>query len=748
MILKLNSKYLLSAFLCLLFATAAKAEPNSQSSGINKTETKFDKAGSRRERSGKPERYNKSLFNRGSKKSINLSQLQPSNFAIAQKLPLFETPARKNYSFQAISLPSTIEPASVDPVFTNSLMDRTISADKHLVGQNFTPAKDLAQFNRVTDLKDVSPQDWAYEALRSLSERYNCINGFADGTFRGKETLTRNQFAAGLNSCLQQIESLITAEAKETIAPEDLQKAQRLSQEFEAELASLAGRVDELETRVSLVEETQFSTTTKFNGEAIFAINDAFGGNPPGGCSLQPSGIADITGVPERVNCENADDPDTELTFSNLVRLGLETSFTGKDRLRTYITSGSFDNSGYVNSESLNTYMATFSHQADLNNDVIIDLLEYRFPVLSDKVVFTVVPYGFNLSSVLTSNSPYFDTGRGSISRFTEKSPIFNLGNVLDAGAGFDWLINDEIRFQAAYGTADSGDADGGFFGADRSSLGVQLLLQPTESIVTGLTFVNAYTSDGRLGMFSGSVNAESTGLWSGSVLPDPFIGVGEPPAPFITNGAIALGDLPANTNAVGASLQWRITDKLTFGTWGGLTFTEFTDELPEYNVQVLQNPDGSNNVLPEPQLGESAGKKPFGNTATYLFSLSLSDPFNREGDLAGFMFGMPPKLVDAGPNTQGASVPFFEVSRRGEDAVEVTDNNPRLNSNTELADWFKDNLGNKDEATSLHFEVFYRFKVSDNIFITPGFFAVTNPGHIKDNDTLYLGTLRTTFLF
>ena len=729
---KLNNKYLLSAFLCLLSATAAEANPNSHSAKAIATDPELDLT----DKASEQIRVSQSRL--PSSQLPKFSALQTSNLAIAQNLPSFNGLSKETDNFQAISLPN-LNPTTTDSAaIATPLMDRTISADKHLVSQSFETNDLYGQVNSVRQLRDVSPNDWAYEALRSLSERYNCIGGFADGTFRGEETLTRNQFAAGLNSCLQQMETLINSQSPETIPPEDLQTAQRLSQEFAAELTALSARVDELESRLTIAEDAQFSTTTKFNGEAIFAINDAFGGNPPGGCSLQQSELADITGVDERVDCRNADDPETGTTFSNLVRLGLETSFTGKDRLRTYITSGSFDNSGYVGPESLNTYMATFSHQADLNNDVIVDLLEYRFPVLNDKVVFTVIPYGFNLSNVLTSNSPYFDTGRGAISRFAEKSPIFNLGNVLDAGAGFDWLITDEIRLQAAYGTADSGDPDGGIFGADRSSLGVQLLLQPTESIVTGLTYVNAYTSDGRLGMFSGSVNAESTGLWSGGVLPNPFI-----PA-----DTIALGDQPANTNAIGASLQWRITDKLTFGTWGGLTFTEFANELPDYQVGVVQGTDGNPVLLDEPQQGESAGKKPYGNAATYLFSLSLSDPFNREGDLAAFIFGMPPKLVDAGPETQGASVPFFEVSRRGEDSVEVTDNNPRLDSNIELEEWFKDNFGVEDEATSLHFEFFYRYKVSDNLFLTPGFFAVTNPGHIADNDTLYVGTLRTTLLF
>jgi Carbohydrate-selective porin, OprB family/S-layer homology domain len=602
----------------------------------------------------------------------------------------------------------------------------------------------LNQVTNVNQLRDVAPDDWAYEALRGLVDRYGCIAGFPNQTFRGNQALSRYEFAAGLNSCLQQIERLIAA--SEAVAKEDLDTINRLNQEFATELATIAGRVDNLEGRIGFLEDHQFSTTTIFNGEVIFGIADAFGGDPPGGCSVVPSNIANLTGVDERVDCSDPEDPDTETTFTYLARLGLETSFTGKDRLRTYLTTGNFDNGGYTAPDSLNTYMARLSYQADLDNQVILDLLEYRFPVLDDNVVISVIPFGFSLSNVLSANSPYFDTGRGAISRFAEESPIFRLGGVLDAGAGFDWKILDEVRLQVAYGTADSSDSNGGIFGADRSSLGVQLLLQPTESVVTGLTYVNSYTNDGRLGTYTGSVNAESSGLWSGGVLPDPFIG--EPPAEFITSGAIALGDLPAQTNAVGGTLQWRITEKLTFGAWGGWTFTEFKDELPEFSVQVTQNPDGTPNPLQEPVESPSSGKKPFADTITYLFSLGLADPFGREGDLFAFMFGMPPKLVDAGPETQGASVPFFETSRRGEDDVEVTDNNPRLNDNTELEDWFRDNFGKEDEATSLHFEFLYRFKVSDNIFITPGFFFVTNPGHIEDNDTLYVGTIRTTFRF
>lgn len=52
------------------------------------------------------------------------------------------------------------------------------------------------------------------------------------------------------------------------------------------------------------------------------------------------------------------------------------------------------------------------------------------------------------------------------------------------------------------------------------------------------------------------------------------------------------------------------------------------------------------------------------------------------------------------------------------------------------------------DQDTSLHLELFYRFQATDNIAITPGFLIITNPEHNKNNDTIYLGTVRTTFAF
>ena len=67
----------------------------------------------------------------------------------------------------------------------------------------------LNQVTKINQFRDVSPQNWSYEALKNLVENYGCIVGYPDGTYRGDRALTRYEFAAGLNACLGQIEKRI-----------------------------------------------------------------------------------------------------------------------------------------------------------------------------------------------------------------------------------------------------------------------------------------------------------------------------------------------------------------------------------------------------------------------------------------------------------------------------------------------------------------------------------------------------------
>jgi hypothetical protein len=143
------------------------------------------------------------------------------------------------------------------------------AADMNLDGINKYAGSE-EQVTSISQFSDVKPTDWAYQALSNLIERYGCVAGYPNGTYKGGQAMTRYEAAALLNACLDRI-SEVTDELK------------RLMKEFEKELAVLRGRVDGLEAKVGELEATQFSTTTKLKGIATFVIggNSFSGTNNP-----------------------------------------------------------------------------------------------------------------------------------------------------------------------------------------------------------------------------------------------------------------------------------------------------------------------------------------------------------------------------------------------------------------------------------------------------------------------------------
>jgi hypothetical protein len=95
--------------------------------------------------------------------------------------------------------------------------------------------------------------------------------GYPDRTYRGNRALTRYEFAAGLNACLDRVNELIAAGTADLVKKEDLAILQKLQEYFAPELVTLRGRVDGLETRTATLEKQQFSATTKLGGEVVFA---------------------------------------------------------------------------------------------------------------------------------------------------------------------------------------------------------------------------------------------------------------------------------------------------------------------------------------------------------------------------------------------------------------------------------------------------------------------------------------------
>jgi S-layer homology domain len=85
-----------------------------------------------------------------------------------------------------------------------------------------TPQSATQSVTSTSQLKDTQPTDWAFPALQSLVERYGCISGYPDSTYRGQRALTRYEMAAALNSCLDKVNETLSAKIDQKASKEEL----------------------------------------------------------------------------------------------------------------------------------------------------------------------------------------------------------------------------------------------------------------------------------------------------------------------------------------------------------------------------------------------------------------------------------------------------------------------------------------------------------------------------------------------
>ena len=332
-----------------------------------------------------------------------------------------------------------------------------------------------SQVTSVSQLDDVSPGDWAFEALQKLVERYNCISGYPNGTFRGNRAMTRYEFAAGLNACLNQIQILIRSNAGDLPTREDLNTLQRLQSEFAAELATLRGRVDDLEAKSASLAANQFSTTTKLRGVAVFSVNGAFGDEKADG---------------------SGEDIEDNIVFNNRMRLNFDTSFTGKDLLKLRLDALDITTFG---NDLTGTNMTRLAYERNTNNQVDIGKLFYRFPV-NKKLRLHIDATGgrFNLNASDNFNKLFANPIIGSISRFGRFNPIYiqgALGAGITAVYDFDKSLSLSLGYLARNG--DNPSDKNGLFDGSYAAL-AQLAFKPSKKIDLGLTYVRAYYPAGR----------------------------------------------------------------------------------------------------------------------------------------------------------------------------------------------------------------------------------------------------------
>ncbi len=483
----------------------------------------------------------------------------------------------------------------------------------------------LSQVTSVSQFSDVQPTDWAFQALQSLVERYGCIAGYPDSTYRGNRALTRYEFAAGLNACLNRVNELIATSTAGLVSKQDLTTLQRLQEEFSAELATLRGRVDAVEARSAELEANQFSTTTKLVGEAIFTASDNFGKNNNNNTVLQ-----------------------------DRVRLDLQTSFTGKDTLHTRLAAGNANLLGLPNGTFEGTQ--TISVSPTTNNGVSIDWLAYYFPIGNSQVY--IAASGGIQSDYVPTVSPYFedyDGGNGALSTFASESPIYRIGG--GAGMGVNLAFGSggggfEPSLTLGYlaSQANNPGLNTGLFEGNYAALG-QLNLKIGDRITLAATYVHGYHNGGTVLFDAGSAST-TTGI------------VGTAQANFVGAGN------PYSSNSYGLEAAFKPSDKLSISG-----FAVYND------IRGVGANDDS-------------------EVWSYGLGVALPD-LGKKGNVLGIFAGIEPYV---GGNT-----------------------------------------GDKP----YHFEGFYKYRVSDNISITPGVIWLTNPGQLPgNNDDAIIGTLRTTFTF
>ncbi|MBD2112862.1 MULTISPECIES: iron uptake porin [Cyanophyceae] len=311
----------------------------------------------------------------------------------------------------------------------------------------------LAQITSVSELTDVLPSDWAFQALQSLVENYGCIQGYPDRTFRGQRSLTRFEFAAGLNSCLDVIATLI---AQSGIDPDDLATIRRLQEEFQAELATLRGRVDALEAETATLRAQQFSTTTKLRGQVDFHL------------------VTPIDSITDEANT----------SVANRARLNFDSSFTGDDRLRIRLQAGE----GNAIAPDV---LGGLANARGNDYNVTIDDFYYRFPVGS-RITLTASARGLQGDDWVTDTIVPFDGP--SVAQYGEPAFYSSGGSSSNgAGAGISIALTDSIVLDAGYTAGGPGafNPNVGIFAAADQSYIAQLSFLSDGFLDAGIAYLH-----------------------------------------------------------------------------------------------------------------------------------------------------------------------------------------------------------------------------------------------------------------
>jgi Carbohydrate-selective porin, OprB family/S-layer homology domain len=574
--------------------------------------------------------------------------------------------------------------ASILAILSLTIASQALAQDS--TSENLTESK----ITSVSQLSDVKPTDWAFQALQSLIERYGVVAGYPDKTFRGDRSMTRYEFAVGLSATLDRIDEMLKAGLADKVGKEDLLVLSQLQEGFAAELNTLRGRVDTLNAKTVQLEAQQFSTTTKLRGESIFAIHAGLGkGN------------------------------DANAIFMNRSRLNLETSFTGKDLLRTQLQAGSgAAGDAAASAQSENT--AFKGRLARLGEAQIQQRFEGIFFPIADLGV-TLQDLGIGLAGLPTVEEV--------------QNKYAGVIATLDLEAGVsseDILKNREALLQRI-----------------KTGRNINRFLQRNSALdysgtASGLTLNRlSYT-------FPVSKDLQ-VAVFPQGVLSDYVDGnryANNSAANFSTSGLVNNQLLLANdTPGAGAAISWKpgrgaVSLRAAYRaeqTALAPSESAFTTEkqgglFNSANLGVVEleiNPTKTSAV----RFQYSRGVQ--GNRVYDVLGANLEVPLGKNVGLFGrfgYALNFPGDMQAIG---WSAGLAFPDLFKKGNMAG-ISVGQPLVLQNDSTGIF---------NAIQTNYEVFYRVRLNDHISISPVIQVITNPGNLK-SDTIFTATLRTVFSF
>jgi Carbohydrate-selective porin, OprB family len=432
---------------------------------------------------------------------------------------------------------------------------------------------------------EVAPTDRNVQILKSLDSRYQCGIGKLD------QVMSRDEFANNISICLSAIEVKM-AQNSGAVAKEDVAQLKELTNNFLTEISALNTRVEAVEKKVALAQNSStFSTTTKLVGEVIIGLNT----------------FSSQTGKPA------SDTNGGSTVVTNRVRLNFDTSFTGKDRLRTRLESRNnipfnSGNFGTPPVSAINggtgTNTTRLGWDGDEGNTTNLSLLQYTLPVFDkSKLVIDAVGSEFN-ENMYTFNPLLAPAAVGSISRFGRFNPVYRQSG-LGTAATLDYKFDSKFTGSIGYavplaaptapglpGTSIAANpvdstTGGGIFGGNYAAI-AQLRYQVSPNTDLGLSFARSYHSNG----------AGVTAATGSAVANNPF------------------GGRPTVANHYSFSASSKLSPGFVLSGWVGLTNAS------------LEN-------------GGSTGSADIFNAA---LTASLPD-LGGKGNALSFIVGIPPKV-------------------------------------------------------------------------------------------------------